>query len=132
MLDTSTIIHTLEENGFRQTDQNTKTLKFESDNVLVYVKAKTQKQPLVVHPDNQIIWEKLKSVAGTHTDLPFQYYHNSTMRSFPQRLNTGQEPTKYGIAFGFDSTRSLLQFLQILLGAVSVSILQDDVLGPQI
>jgi putative restriction endonuclease len=136
LLDSAATVGALVKLGFIQTDKNTKTIKFKNEHLTVFVKVKTLRQPLVIHPENQVRFGELEAIRGVVADLPMRFYHNSTMRAFPSRLNTGKSETKYGIAFGFDDERSLRDFVQTLLKKTPSSLLDDldsvntDAIGP--
>ena len=111
--------------GFTESRRNTKTICFKRQNQTVFVKVGTSRQPLVVHPDNLSRYGKLAAIPGVVGEQPLKFYHNSTMRSFPERLNRGQAATKFGIAFGLRDSETLRSLLLELCGAPS-SMLADD------
>lgn len=108
------IIEELKSFGFESRSKNSKTEQYDKGNLTVFVKRRTMRFPLVIHPEQQVRFEQLCQVEGAHTDVPLKFYHNATMRAFPSRVNTGKQATKYGIAFGFDSEGSLRSFLRVL------------------
>jgi putative restriction endonuclease len=125
MLSPLDISNALEKLGFKVADENSKTRRFEKENVSLFVKVKTARQPLVIHPDNQARFGELEAINGASTDRPMRFYHNATMRAFPSRLNNGKEETKYGIAFGFEDEKSLGKLVRYLLNENTSSILED-------
>ncbi len=127
MISAEVISATLPQQGFEIVSENSKTIHFYSGEhkADVYVKVDTKTQPLVVHPDHQNIFSRLSSILGVIGSQPMTFYHNSTMRAFPERMNTGQKPTKYGLAFGFKTQQALAEFLDLLLNTKQNSILLD-------
>ena len=75
---------------------------------------------LILHPALQPRREALLAIEGVHTGAD-TWYHNNDMRLFPERMNRGRKPTRYGIPFGFDSERSLNAFLDVLEGRDTAS-----------
>jgi putative restriction endonuclease len=122
------IVAGLESNGFNKLTENSKTIGFSAHGQTVYVKQKTKRHPLIVHPDNQNRFTELKTINGVVAENSFRFYHNSTMRMFPERRNAGLEATKYGIAFGFDGPNSLDAFIGKLLFK-NPSTLSDDLMA---
>jgi hypothetical protein len=122
--DTQLLLHLLKR-GFLENGRNSKTIAVKNGSIIAYVKVDTRRLPLVVHPSNSEIFTQLCALAGVSAETHIVYYHNSTMRAFPDRLNTGKEPTKYGIAFGFDSLDALDLFLDLVLAVDRNSITLD-------
>lgn len=126
MLTKQEIVEKLKNHGFAETKSpKTKTIGFESGQQTVYLKATTVREPLVIHPDNQNRFGSLEAIPGVSCERPLRFYHVSSMRAFPSRVNEGKGATKYGIAFDFLSFGALEQFLDIL-GAETPSTLLDD------
>lgn len=125
MLEKTKISEELEYQGFEVADENTKTIRYyhADADVSVYIKVQNKRQPLIIHPENQSRFSQLAGIPGVESTAPMKFYHNSTMRAFPDRTNEGDEPTKYGIAFDFDSTLALRQFLSQLLKSTVSSLI---------
>lgn len=112
MLNKDQISAFLLQRGFYIESENSKTVLFQSNETQtdVYIKVETKTQPLVIHPENETQFSRLCSIDGVVCNTPMRFYHNSTMRAFPERWNTGAQPTKYGLAFGFVSNSALDEF----------------------
>lgn len=67
---------------------------------------------LVIHPRYESYWNLLADIPGVQSTNYLN--HKSAYREFPQRMHTGRTPMPFGIPFGFDSTKSLEEFLDIL------------------
>lgn len=114
-MNTDDIIAGLETYGFIKRTENSKTIGYSNAEQTVYVKQENKRQPLILHPDNQNRFTRLSAIVGVTAEHPLKFYHNSTMRAFPERLNTGKKPTKYGLAFGFDDPSAFRIFMSSFL-----------------
>lgn len=115
MMNVDDIIVGLEAYGFIKRTENSKTIGYSNAEQTVYVKRENKRQPLILHPENQNRFTTLSAIAGVIVEKPLRFYHNSTMRAFPERLNTGAKPTKYGLAFGFSDPPTFQIFMSNLL-----------------
>lgn len=111
ILERNTMQEILVSAGFKETRGTQKVIEFTRGSTIIYLKKETKKRPLVVHPDNHRRLGKFLGIRGVRTAMPLIFYHNANMREFPERLNNGKNPTKYGIDFEFDDRASLLKFL---------------------
>lgn len=111
--------------GFSKTSISTKTIRLDNGSKFIYLKIKTGKNPLVIHSDNENNFSLLSNIAGVETASPMEYYHNSTMRGFEERINEGKDPTKYGIAFGFEDNIALRRFISALCNLENHSLISD-------
>lgn len=106
-----------------------KTREYIKADITIYVKQSIDKVtkeripnkalPLVIHPDliNRI--EQILSIKGISRDKANnEFYHNSTMRSYPDKINKGKDPTTYGLDFGIDNYDALKTLLDFLTGKV--------------
>lgn len=127
MLDYDSISKELLNRGYQVASENSKTIRYENSisGLSVFLKVQTNKQPLVIHPDNQSRFSQFHSICGVDCPLPMKFYHNSTMRAFPERLNEGEAPTKYGLAFGFETSAALQNFIDVLEKRIPTTLLQD-------
>ncbi len=102
--------------GFTLDPPGVHTQRATRGNLTIYAKRLTRSFPLVIGPEWEERMTDLRSAGGLRPDDRF-YYHNSTMRSFPQRLNGGREEIPYGLDFGFDGPTALSDFLGVLTSA---------------
>lgn len=115
MLDSNKVSIGLIRAGFRQTGATTKLLQFERASQTVYVKVRGTDRPLVIHGKYGSHLSALLSISGVSRTKPSSTpYHNSNMRSFDERLNSGQRMTRYGYDFGFSDSAALANFLDAL------------------
>lgn len=96
----------------RETDKLQEYVKgYES----VYLKKNSDSHPLVIHGRHAPSMSKLTSLADvTREKSSVKAYHNSNMRSFDLRMNTGKKPTRYGFDFDFLSEKGLRSLLSAL------------------
>ena len=127
MLDKDFIAHHLQSLGYEATAGNSKTLPFfhPTKKITLILKVKTKHQPLVIHPDFQQKYSMLSNIEGVLSEKPMRFYHDATMRAFPERQNGGRVPTKYGLAFGFKTPQALQSFFTQLHGENVPSLLND-------
>ncbi|MEJ7013264.1 DUF3427 domain-containing protein [Sinorhizobium meliloti] len=111
----SEIADALAANGFRLDAPGVHTQRATRGDVTVYVKQLTTSFPLVIGPEWEQRLTELK-LTGAIRPAKRVYYHNATMRKFPQRLNHGEGKIPYGLDFGFGDDRSLHNFLRTLTG----------------
>ncbi|WP_331373239.1 HNH endonuclease [Sinorhizobium chiapasense] len=102
--------------GFTLDPPGVHTQRATRGRLVIYAKRLTTSFPLVIGPDWEQLMTELISAGGLRPDDRF-YYHNSTMRSFPQRLNGGTGEIPYGLDFGFDGATALSKFLSVLTAA---------------
>jgi putative restriction endonuclease len=91
------------------------TLRATLGDLVIYIKRSTTSFPLVIHPAWEERMTELKAAGGMRPGKRF-YYHNSTMRRFPQRRHGGQGDIPYGLDFGFTNDEALRSFLGLLKG----------------
>ena len=125
VLERNTMQKILVSAGFKETRGTQKVIELTRGSTVIYLKKETKKRPLVVHPDNHRRLGKFLGIRGVRAAMPLIFYHNANMREFPDRLNNGKNPTKYGIDFEFDDRACLLEFLARLDIDEADNILED-------
>ncbi len=101
----------LEQAGFAIERRGVKVWRASRGELVLYVKRDSGRCVLVIGPNFEGTLTRLKTLDGVERRNRAFFYHNSTMRSFPQRLNTGRAPIPYGFDFDFRSVRALKKFL---------------------
>jgi hypothetical protein len=105
----------LEAEGFTKVHSTKKLLEYRRGNESVYLKESGTDHPLVIHGRHGPTVAALTRMPGVTRAKPVsKAYHNSNMRSFDLRRNTGKKPTRYGFDFGFNDASALRSFLQSL------------------
>jgi putative restriction endonuclease len=105
----------LTDRGFELSAPTKKTQKATLRDLVVYIKIENDAFPLVVGPE-WVDWLTDFELAGAQRPRDRLYYHNSTMRAFPQKVHTGTDPIPFGLDFRFSSKQALQRFLDVLLG----------------
>jgi putative restriction endonuclease len=100
--------------GFELDAPGVKTRRATRGSTTVYIKLNSSKWILVIDPAFEDAVARLTAVRGVQRPTNRFFYHNSTMRSFPQRLHTGQSTIPYGIDFDFSSVIVLREFIDRL------------------
>ncbi|VVT12639.1 hypothetical protein [Erythrobacter sp. EC-HK427] len=101
--------------GFVKVHATKKLIEYRQKSEAVYVKVGGTDHPLVIHGRHGPSIAKLAGMQGVRRAKPLSKpYHNSNMRSFDLRQNTGKKATRYGFDFGFDSPSALQSFLMSL------------------
>jgi hypothetical protein len=114
-LDQSAIAKALRAEGFAKVHSTQKLTEYRRGNESIYVKASGTDRPLIIHGRHAPKVPALSSIPGVErVKSASQPYHNSNMRSFDLRQNTGKKPTRYGFDFGFSNSHALRNFLQSL------------------
>lgn len=70
---------------------------------------------MIVHPKNLDKRTRLIN-AGTGIGSSRENISGSGYHKFPEKINRGKDPIKYGVPFGFDSVISLEAFLKEVFG----------------
>jgi hypothetical protein len=114
-LDHSAILNVLQAEGFAKVHSTQKLSEFRQGNESVYVKSSGTDHPLVIHGKHGTNVPGLSRMRGVERrKSASKAYHNSNMRSFDLRQNTGKKPTRYGFDFGFGDALALRTFLGAL------------------
>jgi hypothetical protein len=114
-LDQSAIAKALEAEGFGKVHSTKKLIEYRRGNESIYMKASGTDRPLIIHGRHAPNVAALSSIPGVERAKPASVaYHNSNMRSFDLRQNTGKKPTRYGFDFGFRNAGALKAFLSTL------------------
>ena len=71
---------------------------------------------VVLPPALEVYLDELASLPGVTSKEP--YYHNADMSRFPKRTHGGKSDIHYGLAFEFDNSLAVEQFINRLLGIV--------------
>lgn len=124
MLSIHEVLTVLERHGFtRPKHSGLKVIRLQHPKLPepLYVKQSSSiharlQTPLVLHPDYEGRLPGLLAIAGVERGLA-RYYHNSNLRGFPKRRNSGATDIAYGVDLGFRHMRALEQLLASLLGA---------------
>ncbi len=103
-----------------------KTREYIKSDITIYVKQRVtkerkpvKKQPLVIHPDLVNRIEQILSINGiSRGKANNKFYHVSSMRSYPNKINDGINSTTYGLDFGIDNYDALKTLLDFLTGKV--------------
>lgn len=114
MLTSVDVCNELEGLGFKLDKPGVKTRRATRASTTVYVKLDSSKWILVIDPAFEDGVAQLMAVPGVQRPTNRFFYHNSTMRSFPQRSHTGQGVIPYGIDFDLSSTTALREFIDRL------------------
>lgn len=101
--------------GFSKHHETKKLVEYRRKSEAVYLKAGGTDHPLIIHGKHGSSIANLVAISGVNRTKPSSKpYHNSNMRSFDLRQNTGKKPTRFGFDFGFDSPSALKDFLASL------------------
>lgn len=115
MIDPNEVLAGLVRAGFRQVGTSSKVSRYERGGETVYLKIKGTEHPLVVHGKHGSKLPILLAIPGVTRNKPSSApYHNSNMRAFDERKNTGQRRTRYGFDFGFRDVAALADFLSAI------------------
>lgn len=125
MLSIDEVVAELQQRGFHCPPQSgLKVLRFEHPRLSepLFVKQSQSlnarvKAPLVLHPKFAALLPTLLAIAGVEQG-DGGYYHNSNLRGFPKRINTGVTEVAYGVDLGFQHSGALAQVLEQLTGGV--------------
>lgn len=125
MLSIDEVVAELQQRGFHCPPQSgLKVLRFEHPGLSepLFVKQSQSlnarvKAPLVLHPKFAALLPTLLAIAGVEQG-DGGYYHNSNLRGFPKRINTGVTEVAYGVDLGFQHSGALAQVLEQLTGGV--------------
>lgn len=114
-MDIRAIRDVLQTEGFIKVHATKKLEEFRRGSVSVYLKVQGTDHPLVVHGRHGANLPHLTAIHGVRRNKPAtKPYHNSNMRSFETRQNTGKKVTRFGFDFGFESKAALEHFLKVL------------------
>lgn len=93
----------LKKNGFNNTKETTKSIRFESkrNSQIIYL-IKNKIISIALNPYS--ISDKLKQMSKGK-------FHSTDLRDFPKRLNNGQSEITYGYSFKFETEGELDTFL---------------------
>jgi putative restriction endonuclease len=111
--------------GFTIDKPGKQTQKATTGALTIYIKRLTGAFPLVIAPS----WENHVTdfeIAGAIRPSDRFYYHNNTMRAFPQRAHTGRDEITYGLDFDFPDELALNRFLGILTGTKADTAIEDN------
>lgn len=126
------LINGLTELGFSRTHNTQKLVEMRRNELLVYVKRDTERQPLVIHPHYIDLAEELRALKGVTVPEPLTVYKNSNLSAFPAfHAYNRSSKGRYGFAIGVDA--SGLQALVDLLERGSKVATPDgelNVVGP--
>jgi hypothetical protein len=106
----------LERLGFSIAAAGVKTRSATRGSLTLYIKFDSNRSVLVVDPSYEEGITTLLQIPGVQRANRNLFYHNSTMRAFPKRIWSGQDPIPYGIDFGFTSRQALRAFISVLEG----------------
>jgi putative restriction endonuclease len=106
----------LERLGFDIAAAGVKTRSATRRLLTLYIKFDSNRSVLVVDPSYEEGVTALLQIPGVQRANRNLFYHNSTMRAFPKRIWSGQDPIPYGIDFGFTSRQALRTFIDVLEG----------------
>jgi len=112
------ICEELETLGFHLETAGVKTRRVTRGPITFYVKFDSNRSILVVDPSYEEGVTVLLQIPGVQRANRNLFYHNSTMRSFPQHIRTGKDAIPFGIDFGFTSRQALRQFIVTLEGVL--------------
>jgi putative restriction endonuclease len=104
----------LEALGFNLAAAGVKTRRATRRSITLYIKFDSNRSVLVVDPSYEEGVTTLLQIPGVQRANRNLFYHNSTMRAFPKRIWSGQDPIPYGIDFGFTSKQALRSFVAML------------------
>ena len=114
-MDKSQIQRILSSEGFSCTHETEKLAEFTKGVEVVYLKKVSSSHPMVLHGKHASRVGVLTSIGGVVRTKPQKSpYHNSNMRHFDLRNNTGKKPTRYGFDFDFSSESGLRSLLSRL------------------
>lgn len=113
-----------------------KTREYSKADNTVYVKQKVKKLnnsrtsiktlPLVIPPSFISKIDQILLIPGVSRNKSNdKFYHNSTMRLYPDRMNNGKNKTKYGLDIGIDNYDALSALLEFLSGTKLNDIAKD-------
>ncbi|ENT8436836.1 HNH endonuclease [Pseudomonas sp. GD04087] len=111
------VIAALEGAGFSRPEQSglkVVRLSHPALTMPVFVKQSASETPLVLHPKYEEHLSSWLSIQGVEKGQA-PYYHNSNLRGFPKRRNTGATDISYGIDLGFLGLGALDEFIRQLL-----------------
>jgi hypothetical protein len=108
------ICEELNKMGFNLEPAGSKTRRVTRGPITLYIKFDSNRSILVVDPSYEEGVTALLQIPGVQRANRNLFYHNSTMRSFPQHIRTGKDPIPFGIDFGFTSRQALSQFIETL------------------
>jgi hypothetical protein len=100
--------------GFNLAAAGVKTRRATRRSITLYIKFDSNRSVLVVDPSYEEGVTTLLQIPGVQRANRNLFYHNSTMRAFPKRIWSGQDPIPYGIDFGFTSKQALRSFVAML------------------
>jgi putative restriction endonuclease len=106
----------LERLGFSIAPAGVKTRSATRGPLTLYIKFDSNSSIVVVDPSYEEGVTALLQIPGVQRANRNLFYHNSTMRAFPKRVWSGQDPIPYGVDFGFTSRQSLRTFISRLEG----------------
>lgn len=113
------IVAVLQHRGFHNVDERPRkyaeSYLHSASGELVNVKT-NDSNPLVIHPGHEGQVQRLLAKSGVIRGGK-RFSHNSAFYGFPDRINGGSTPERYGIDFGFSSTAALDAFLDVLLAS---------------
>jgi hypothetical protein len=111
-LDRNAIIQVLQSEGFALFHATKKLSEYRRASESIYLKNAGTDHPVVIHGRYAPRIAALSSMGGVQrTKAVSKAYHNSNMRSFDLRQNTGRKPTRYGFDFGFTDVAGMRMFL---------------------
>lgn len=127
MLSIDQVITELQQRGFQCPAQSgLKVLRFEHPRLPepLFVKQSQSlnarvKAPLVLHPRFEAQLPALLTIAGVEQG-DSRYYHNSNLRGFPKRINTGATEVTYGVDLGFQHHAALAHVLEQLTAGAAL------------
>ena len=82
-----------------------------------YLERENISPQIVLLPALEVFLDELSSLDGVITKPP--YYHNADMTMFPKRVNNGEKATHYGVAFEFENSPAVENFIAKLTEIVS-------------
>lgn len=115
MLNQTAMEGVLQTEGFLRVHSTKKLSEYRRGSESVYLKHSGTSHPLVVHGRHAQNVTSLAAAPGVErTKSSTKPYHNSNMRSFDLRQNTGKKSIRYGFDFGFGHIGAMRNFLQSL------------------
>lgn len=109
------VADTLADLGFDVEAPKVKSQRATSADITVYIKQESDSFVLVIDPKYEPRVRELAAIAGVRRPMPAgAYVHNSSFRSFAQRLNHGAEKLPFGIDFDVDTPEALSAFIEAL------------------
>lgn len=122
MLKYSEIQRLMVKEGFKPVSETDKQIALQSVSFEhpIYLNKTAGGSPstIVLHPQFDSSRSKLLATPGVMSNGKY-WYHNSNMRLFPKRMNTGKTPISFGIPIGIESEQALDDLLGAMQGAGS-------------